>query len=77
MIFNIIASSEQVGTLGETMENESTNPTVYIIENYFSKFQMHFLVFLMIKEQIENTSRLISWWVIGCSLCILCMESDK
>lgn len=60
MIFNIIASSEQVGTLGETMENESTNPTVYIIENYFSKFQMHFLVFLMIKEQIENTSRLIS-----------------
>lgn len=60
MIFNIIASSEQVGTLGETMGNESTNPTVYIIENYFSKFQMHFLVFLMIKEQIENTSRLIS-----------------
>lgn len=60
MIFNIIASSEQVGTLGETMENESTNPTVYIIENYFSRFQMHFLLFLMIKEQIENTSRLIS-----------------
>lgn len=60
MIFNIIASSEQVGTLGETMENESTNPTIYIIESYFLKFQMHFLVFLIIKEQIENTSRLIS-----------------